>query len=138
MIKVGINKADQPGHGTIMDAMTIQIISVVAILGFLWNLHRDVSNLRQGSPVSQDIAGLRKDVGQDIADLRKDVGQDIADLRKDVGQDIADLRERMARMEGLLGGYVGRPRGFYSPDGTARRRGGAAGRVSARQGHPKA
>ena len=57
-----------------MDAGMIQIVSVVAILGFLWTLHRDVSN-----------------------------------LRKEVGRDIADLRERMARVEGLLEGFVARP-----------------------------
>ena len=73
-----------------MDAITIQIISAVAILGFLWNLHRDVSN------------------------LRKEVGQDMVDLRQEVGRDIADLRERMARMEGLLEGFVGRPQELRS------------------------
>lgn len=57
-----------------MDTGILQIVSVVAILGFLWTLHRDVSN-----------------------------------LRKEVGKDIADLRERMARVEGLLEGFVGRP-----------------------------
>lgn len=57
-----------------MDAGIFQIVAVVAILGFLWTLHRDVSN-----------------------------------LRKEVGKDIADLRERMARVEGLLEGFVGRP-----------------------------
>lgn len=62
-----------------MDTVTIQILSfqtvaLVAVLGFLWSLHRDMGN-----------------------------------LRKDVGQDIADLRERMARVEGLLEGFVGRP-----------------------------
>ena len=54
---------------------TILIASVVAIVGFLWTLHRDVSN-----------------------------------LRKEVGQEIGDLRERMARMEGLLEGFVARPK----------------------------
>ena len=63
-----------------MNAGILQIVSVVAILGFLWTLHRDVSN-------------LRKEVGQDISEVRKDV---------------ADLRERMARVEGLLEGLVGR------------------------------
>ena len=100
-LKVGINKADRPKHGIIMDAITIQIISAVAILGFLWNLHRDVSN-------------LRKEVGRDMADLRQEVGQDVADLRQEVGRDIADLRERMARMEGLLEGFVGRPQELRS------------------------
>ena len=70
-----------------MDAITIQIVSVVAILGFLWKLHHEVSNLHK-----------------DNADLRKDVGKDIADVRKGM----ADLRERMARVEGLLEGFVGR------------------------------
>ncbi len=73
-----------------MDTVTIQIISfqtvaLVAILGFLWSLHRDMGN------------------------LRKDVGKDIADLRQEFGKDTADLRERMARVEGLLEGFVGRP-----------------------------
>ena len=56
-----------------MDAGIFQIVALVAILGFLWTLHRDVGN-----------------------------------LRKEVGKDIADLRERMARVEGLLEGFVGR------------------------------
>ena len=65
-LKVGKNKAARPEH-EIMDTITIQIISfqmvlLVAILGFLWNLHRDV----------------------------------------------AGLRERMARVEGLLEGFVAR------------------------------
>ena len=35
--------------------------------------------------------------------------RDMGNLRKDVGKDTADLRERMARMEGLLEGFVARP-----------------------------
>ena len=57
--------------------VSLELIAIVALwvttMGFLWSLHRDVSN-----------------------------------LRKEVGQDIADLRERMARVEGLLEGFVGR------------------------------
>ncbi len=80
-----------------MDTVTIQIISfqmvaLVATLGFLWSIHRDMGN-------------LRKEVGQDMADLRKEFGKDMAGVR----QDVSDLRERMARMEGLLEGFVGRP-----------------------------
>ena len=63
-----------------MDAGILQIVAIVAILGFLWTLHRDVSN-------------FRKEVGQEISEVRKDM---------------ADLRERMARVEGLLEGFVGR------------------------------
>ena len=64
-----------------MDANIFQIVAVLALLGFMWTLHREVSN------------------------LHKDVGK----FREDVGKDVADLRERMARMEGLLEGFVGRP-----------------------------
>ncbi len=75
-----------------MDAITIQIVSVVAILGFLWKLHHEVSNLHK-----------------DNADLRKEVAKDMAAMRQEFGRDTADLRERMARVEGLLEGFVGRP-----------------------------
>ena len=71
-----------------MDAITIQIISAVAILGFMWKLHQEVSDLHK------DNAALHKGM---------------ANLRQEFGRDIADLRERMARMEGLLEGFVGRP-----------------------------
>ena len=57
--------------------VSLELIAIVALwvttMGFLWGLHRDVSN-----------------------------------LRKEVGKDIADLRERMARVEGLLEGFIGR------------------------------
>ena len=71
-----------------MDAITIQIISAVAILGFMWKLHQEVSDLHK------DNAALHKGM---------------ANLRQEFGRDIADLRERMARMEGLLKGFVARP-----------------------------
>ncbi len=69
-----------------MDTIIIQIISfqmvaLVAIIGFQWTLHRDMGN-------------LRKEVGGDIADVRKDM---------------ATLGERMARVEVLLEGFIGRP-----------------------------
>ena len=104
-----------------MDAITIQIVSVVAILGFLWKLHHEVSNLHKDNAnlrkeVSQDMADLRQEVGKDMAGLRDEVGKDMAGLREEFGmdiagvrQDIGDLRERMARVEGLLEGFVGRP-----------------------------
>ena len=69
--------------------VSLELIAIVALwvttMGFLWSLHRDMGN------------------------LRKDVGKDMADLRQEFGRDTADLRERMARMEGLLEGFVGRP-----------------------------
>lgn len=88
-----------------IDAGVLQIVAVVAILGFMWTLHRDVSN-------------LCKEVGKDMADLRQKFGKDISEVRKDM----AGLRERIvrvescmeamdsriARVEGLLEGFVGR------------------------------
>ena len=71
-----------------MDTNIFQIVAVLVLLGFMWTLHREVSNLHK------DVDNFRKDVGKDIADVRKDM---------------ADLRERMARVEGLLEGFVGRP-----------------------------
>lgn len=71
-----------------MDAITIQIVSAIAILGFMWKLHQEVSDLHK------DNAALHKGM---------------ANLRQEFGRDIADLRERMARMEGLLEGFVARP-----------------------------
>ena len=71
-----------------MDAMTIQIALAIAILGFMWKLHQEVSDLHK------DNAALHKGM---------------ANLHQEFGRDIADLRERMARMEGLLEGFVGRP-----------------------------
>lgn len=31
-----------------MDGTTIQIVSAVAIIGFLWSLHREIGSLRKG------------------------------------------------------------------------------------------
>ncbi len=41
-----------------MDPITIQIVSVVAIIGFLWSLHREIGSLRK------EIADLRDRMGQ--------------------------------------------------------------------------
>ena len=76
-----------------MDAITIQIVLAVAILGFMWKLHQEVSDLHK------DNATLHKGM---------------ANLSQEFGRDIADLRERMARMEGLLEGFVGRPQELQS------------------------
>ncbi len=100
-----------------IDAGVLQIVAVVAILGFMWTLHRDVSNLRK--EVGKDIAEVRKD----MADLRQEVGRDISEVRKDMAdlrqevnrdtfeirKDMAGLRERLVRVEGLLESFVGRP-----------------------------
>ena len=70
------------------------ITAAVIILGFLWNLHRDMAGIHR------DIAGLHRD----IAGVHRDVG---------------DLRERMARLEGLFEGFTRRepppPPATYPP-----------------------
>lgn len=104
-----------------MDAMTIQIVSVVAILGFLWKLLHEVSNLHKDNAalhkdmadlrqeVGKDMAGLRREVGKDMAGLRQEFGKDMAAMRQEFSRDIAGLRERMGSVEGLLRGLVGHP-----------------------------
>ena len=60
-----------------MAADTIGFMAVgLAILAFLWNLHRDIGALRQG--MHRDIGALR--------------------------QDMSDLRDRVSRVEGMLAG----------------------------------
>ena len=64
-----------------MDAETIAfLVFGVAVLAFLWNLHRDI--------------GI----------LRKDLGEDISNVREVLGKDISDLRDRVSRIEGMLAG----------------------------------
>ena len=66
----------------------IAIIAIgVTLIGFMWNLHRDMSSL------NRDMSNLNRD---------------ISNLRSDVTRQIADLRERMARLEGLFEGFTGR------------------------------
>ena len=64
-----------------MDPITIQIVSVVAIIGFLWSLHREIGSLRK----------------------------DMADLHKEMTTEVASLRDRMGQVEGLLHGLIARP-----------------------------
>ena len=59
------------------------ITAAVVILGFLWNLHRD-------------MAGIHRD----IAEIHRDIAG--------VHRAVADLRERMARLEGLFEGFTRR------------------------------
>ena len=53
-----------------MDAITIQIVSAVAILGFMWKLHQEVSDLhKDNAALHKGMANLRQEFGRDIADL---------------------------------------------------------------------
>ena len=64
-----------------MDAENIaSLVFGVAVLAFLWNLHRDI--------------GL----------LREDLSKDISNVREALGKDISDLRDRVSRIEGMLAG----------------------------------
>ena len=64
------------------------IIAAVAILGFLWTLHQDVS------AVQTNIASMQTN----IASMQGDVAS--------IQGDVAELRERMAKLEGLFEGYT--------------------------------
>ena len=60
-----------------MAADTIGFMAVgMAVLAFLWNLHRD-------------IGALRQDMNRDIGALR---------------EDMSDIRDRVSRVEGMLTG----------------------------------
>ena len=75
-----------------MDAETIASWAFgIAVLAFLWNLHRD-------------IGLLRKDMRRDISHVREDLGRDISHVREALGKDISDLRDRVSRVEGMLAG----------------------------------
>ncbi len=64
-----------------MDAESIAALAFgIAVLAFLWNLHRDI--------------GL----------LRKDMSKGISHVREALGKDIGDLRDRVSRIEGMLAG----------------------------------
>ncbi|MCY4610885.1 MAG: hypothetical protein OXC38_04195 [Gammaproteobacteria bacterium] len=97
-------------EATIIQIVSFQMVALMAILGFLWRLHRDISNVRQDvAEVKIDMANLRQEMKVDMAHLRREIGEDMAGLRQDFGQETASLRERMCRMEGLLEGFVARP-----------------------------
>lgn len=64
----------------------------LAMLAFLWNVSLSMNELHA------DMSDLRVD----MSDLRVDM----SDLRTELKGDIAYLNERMARVEGLLEGYI--------------------------------
>lgn len=68
----------------------------LTVLVFVWTLGQDMSDLRT------DMNDLRVD----MSDLRVDM----SDLRTELKGDIAHLNERMARVEGLLEGYIEKSR----------------------------
>ena len=80
----------------------VNIAVGVAIIGFLWNLHRDIAGLHRG------VAGLHTG----IADLH---------------DQFADLRQRMARLEGLVKGFIGRPYPRSAPKSLSTALGGSSG-----------
>ena len=93
-----------------MAADTIGFMAVgVAVLAFLWTLHREIGALRQ--EMHRDIGGLREDMNRDIGGLREDMNRDIGalrqEMRRDIGglrEDVSDLRDRVSRVEGMLAG----------------------------------
>ena len=74
-----------------MTADTIGLMAVgLAVLAFLWNLHRDIGIL------NKDMGALRQEMHRDIGEMHRDIGA----LR----QDMSDLRDRVSRVEGMLAG----------------------------------
>ena len=78
-----------------MTADTIGFMAVgVAVLAFLWTLHREIGALRQ--EMHRDLGEMHRNIGA----LREDMNRDIGGLRKDM----SDLRDRVSRVEGMLAG----------------------------------
>lgn len=93
-----------------METNVIQIVTVLALLGFMWSLHREVSNLHKD--VRKEMADFRQEMRTDMAGLRQEIKTDMADLRLEVQEvkgHMSGFRERMAKVEGLLEGVVGPP-----------------------------
>ena len=77
------------------------VAALMAVLAFLWNLHRDMGVLRQD--MSKDMGALRQDMKRDIQNMNRDIGalrQDMSDVRGDM----SDIRDRVSRVEGMLAG----------------------------------
>ena len=71
-----------------MDAETFAFFAFgIAVLAFLWNLHRD-------------IGILRKDLGKDISNVHEALSKDISGLRDRVSR----VENRVSRVEGMLAG----------------------------------
>ena len=82
-----------------MAADTIGFMAVgMAVLAFLWTLHRELGALRQD--MHRDIGALREDMNRNIGALRQDMNRDMGALR----QGMSDLRGRVSRVEGMLAG----------------------------------
>ena len=74
-----------------MAADTIGFMAVgVAILAFLWTLHREIGSLRQ--EMHRDLGEMHRDLGE--------MHRNIGGLRKDM----SDLSDRVSRVEGMLAG----------------------------------
>ena len=83
---------------------TAVIVSVIAVIGFLWNIQSSVNSLHS------DLA----DVHADLADMRADIAGVHASIAE-VHRDIGDLRERMARVETKLDSHLTLPHGPAQP-----------------------
>ena len=71
-----------------MDAETIASLAFgIAVLAFLWNLHRDMGHL-----------------SKDIGNVREALSKDIGHVREALGKDLSDLRDRVSRVDGMLAG----------------------------------
>ena len=86
-------------------AFLINLALLLAVLGFLWKLSRDVGNIEQR--VNDKLDNFRTEFRQDFEKLRTEFRQDLEKLsaRIDVlSQRVSALAERVARIEGRMEG----------------------------------
>ena len=72
-----------------LDTAGLMVVGM-AVLAFLWNLHRDIGGLHR------DMGALRQDMNREINALRREVG--------DIGVRVSDISDRVSRVEGMLAG----------------------------------
>ena len=96
----------------------------VAIVAFLW---RTMTSMEQRldkriDRLESKVDGLAKDHGslagaiaetrgnlaEEMAELRGSLAGEMAELRGSFAGELAEIRERMARLEGLFGGFIRR------------------------------
>ena len=85
----------------------------VAIVAFLW---RTMTSMEQRldkriDRLESKVDGLAKDHGNlagELVKLRGSFAGELAELRGSFAGELAEIRERMARLEGLFGGFIRR------------------------------
>ena len=85
----------------------------VAIVAFLWCTMTSMEQRldKRIDRLESKVDGLAKDHGSlagELAELRASFAGELAELRGSFAGELAEIRERMARLEGLFGGFIRR------------------------------